>query len=121
MLFRSGGPIGGKAVSRKRKNVTGKMRDAGPRQNEETAVIDYAREVGLASGIVPTDELIPRSHAPGGASEQQGSQWRQFRLRGCCSHKIAQLRAEGSAVSEVMMELQILAKELAVGGVFDEM
>jgi hypothetical protein len=115
--------IGGAPVSRKlasglREEVAGQMADTNPRQNQEAAVIDDLGKVGLASGIRPADPNVAGSHFPGGAGEEQAGQQRKGRLLG--ADEVAELGAVGNAITEVVIALEILVKEVTIRGSLNE-
>src|SRR4029077_9165582 len=93
--------------------MTGKIGNANPRQNQKTTVIDDLAEVVPTSRIVPANPLVSRSHFPGGTGKQQASQHRTPWGRGM--HPITQLGAVGNAITQVVKPLDVLLEQEAVG------
>ena len=112
-------PVGRQLVRGARQDMTGEVGNLGPGENQKAAVIDHQRKIAWAHRIGPADPGIARSHAPGGAGEQQSGQRRQFRLRG--PHPVAQLGPEGRAVTEVVIAVEILPKEASLVRILDQL
>jgi hypothetical protein len=89
-----------------------------PRQNQEAALINDLREVGLASGVTPADPSVAGSHFPGGAGEEQAGQSGKGGLLG--AHEVTELGAVGNAITQVVVALQIVVKEATIRGSLNE-
>src|SRR5882672_10538860 len=98
--------------------VTRKRWNANPRENQEAAVIDDLAEVGTADGILPTNPPVSRSHFPSRTGKQQASQQRTRRRRGM--DKVTQLRAIGNAITQVVILLDVLLEEEAIGTIINQ-
>jgi hypothetical protein len=113
-----GAPVLGKLAGGVREERAGKIADTHPRQNQEAAVIDDLGKVGLASGVTPSDPSVAGSHFPGGAGEQQAGEEGEGRLLG--ADEVAELGAVGNAITQVVVALEILVKEVTIGGSLNE-
>ena len=115
--------IGGPPVWRKLtggagEEMAGQIADTNPGQNQEAAVIDDLGKVGWTSGVTAADPRVAGSHFAGGAgAEQAGQQGKGRLLR---ADEVAPLGAVGDAISEVMVALPILVKEVPIGGSLKE-
>jgi hypothetical protein len=115
--------IGGPPVLRKLtggvgEEVAGQIANTNPRQDQEATVIDNLGKVGLASGVTPADPSVAGSHFPGGAGEEQTGEEGKGRLLG--TDQVAELGAVGDAITQVMVALKILVKEVTIGGSLNE-
>jgi hypothetical protein len=81
-------------------------------------VIDYPGKVGSASSIRPADPSVAGSHLPSGAGEEQAGQQRKGRLLG--ADPVAELGAVVDALTEVVITLQMLVKQVTIGGSLNE-
>src|SRR6266568_693205 len=106
-------------AARQQENMAGQVPDSHPGQNQKAAVVDHPRQVRLAHRWTPADVGIARRHLPGRAGEQQTRQQGMGRLQG--TDKITQVRAVGHLVAEIMITLDILAKQKAVGAVVEQL
>jgi len=110
----AGSPVLRKLLGGLREEMAGEIADTNPRQNQEAAVIDDLGKVGLASGVTPADPSIAGSHFPGGAGEQQAGEEGKGRLSG--ADQVAELGAVGDAITQVVVALEILVKEVTIRG-----
>jgi hypothetical protein len=113
-----GAPVGGKLAGGLGEEVASQIADMNPRQDQEAALINDLREVGLASGVTPADPSVAGSHLPGGAGEEQAGQSGKGRLLG--ADEVAELSAVGNAITQVVVALEILVKEVTIGGSLNE-
>src|SRR6266567_1884610 len=123
------GPVGGAITAA----VIARLIDQGLQQNRLRAIggepvarqlaryqgEDMTGQVRLAHGWTPADVGIARRHLPGRAGEQQTRQQGMGRLQG--TDKITQVRAVGHLVAEIMITVDILAKQKAVGAVVEQL
>src|SRR5262249_28047451 len=112
-------PIVWQLTSDTRQDVARQMIYMNPGENQKPAVIDHLRQVGAASNIVPTDPTIARRHFPRRTGEQQATQQRL--KRGGGSNKIAKLCTVWDAIGEVVISVDMLSEQCAIGVTVDQL
>src|SRR5262249_31918075 len=76
-----GPPIAGQLLDDTRQQMTSKIRNANPGQNQKPAMVDEPIQVCAANRIIPADPVIARGHLPGRTGKQQAGQTRMRWLR----------------------------------------
>jgi hypothetical protein len=63
-------PVIGELMDNKREDFAGKLLDLDPGKDEESAVVDEAREIAFASLIAPPDPAVSGGNFQGGTREK---------------------------------------------------
>jgi hypothetical protein len=111
-------PVLGKLMGGACQEMAGQRAEVNPGQNEEATLIDDLGKMGLASSVTPADPSVAGSHFPGGAGEQQAGEEGEGSLLG--ADEVAQLGAVGNAITQVVVALEILVKEVTIRGSLNE-
>ena len=106
----AGEPVGGDAPGKEGEKAGGEVAGLHPRWDQKAVVVDDQVQAGTARRVGPTDEVIPRGNEPGAGSEAQSPN--DF---AAAASEVAELSAGHRAGSQVMMGLQELVVDGAVG------
>ena len=106
-----GRPIGCEPADNMCQEVTGKVRDADPGEDEEPGIIGGPVEAVGAGGIAPADEAVAGSRFPCGGAEEQARQVAPMAIAG----QIGEVFTNGSSVAEVMV-LREVGGECPISG-----